>query len=204
MNIVYFIILLPGRFLCLIIKIKRRVLMSIYRPLFYEHGQNFWFDPEGTYSFGNILVGDDVNLGIRPRLSAKCSKIVIGNKVMFGPEVTIMGGNHRTDLVGRFMSDVSDSDKRPEDDRGVVIEDDVWIGTQAVILHGVIIGRGSIVGAGAVVTKSVLPYSIVGGVPARLIKWRWTIEQILVHEKQLYAVKRRFSREDLIKWHVGE
>jgi maltose O-acetyltransferase len=52
------------------------------------------------------------------------------------------------------------------------IEDDVWIGRNAVILPGVTIGRGSIVGAGAIVNKDVIPYSIVGGVPARLIKMR--------------------------------
>ncbi|QQR64412.1 transferase [Candidatus Roizmanbacteria bacterium] len=55
----------------------------------------------------------------------------------------------------------------------IVIEDDVWIGTKSVILPGVTIGRGSIVAAGAVVTKNVAPYSIVGWVPAKVIGWRF-------------------------------
>ena len=171
--------------------------MAIYRPLFAAHGINFWFDPKGEYSFSNIQVGNDVSLGIRPRLSATRSKIVIGNKVMFGPEVVIIGGNHRTDLAGIFMVEVSDEYKRPEDDRGVVIEDDVWVGTRVVILDGVIIRRGAIIGAGAVVTKSVPPYAIMGGTPARVLKWRWTIDQIIAHEENLYSADNQLTREEL-------
>lgn len=66
-----------------------------------------------------------------------------------------------------------------------MIEDDCWIGANVTILKGVTIGRGSVVAAGAVVTKSCEPYSIVGGVPAHLIKMRFTSEQIVEHEKLL-------------------
>jgi acetyltransferase-like isoleucine patch superfamily enzyme len=174
-------------------RFKRRFLMALYRPLFGSYGREFWFDPAGDYSFGNIFVGDNVFLGRRPFLSATRAKIVIGNKVMFGPEVSIQGGNHRTSLPGRFMADVKDDEKLPENDLGVVIEDDVWIGTRAILLHGVTVGRGAIVGAGAVVTKSVPPYAIVGGVPARVLKWRWSLEEILAHETRLYPVEQRLS-----------
>src|SRR5208283_305128 len=120
-----------------------------------------------------IYVGNDVSLGLKPRLVAPRSQIRIGDKVFFGPEVTIRGGDHTASYLGRFMADIHDADKSPEDDKEVVIEDDVWVGTRAIILKGVTIGRGAIVAAGAVVTKSVLPYAIVGGVPARLIRFRW-------------------------------
>jgi len=80
--------------------------MLAYRPLFARYGKCFRFDVNGLYSFGNIHVGDDVNLGYRPILLASNSRIEIGNKVMFGPEVAILGGNHATDLVGRFMYDI--------------------------------------------------------------------------------------------------
>ena len=176
---------------------RRLLLMAIYRPLFGSHGRNFRFDPDGNYSYGTIHVGNDVNLGLRPFLNASRSTIHIGSKVIFGPEVTIRGGNHRIDLVGRFMFDVTDAEKLPENDVGVVIEDDVWIGTRAIILHGVTIGRGAIVGAGAVVTKSVPPYAIVGGVPARVIKFRWDIETIIEHENILYPIEQRLMRSDI-------
>ncbi|MEI2724753.1 MAG: hypothetical protein V9H26_14790 [Verrucomicrobiota bacterium] len=99
------------------------------------------------YSLGAIHVGHDVHPGMRPTLNATRATIHIGNKVMFGPAVTIRGGNHRTDLVGRLMFDVTETEKRPEDDLGVVIDADVWVGTRAIITHGVVIGRGAIVGA---------------------------------------------------------
>lgn len=180
-------------------KVRSRLLEYVYRDLFGSHGHNFRFDPDGIYSFKSIHVGNHVSLGGRPILLATRSSIHIGSNVMFGPEVTIRGGNHATDIVGRFMIDVRDAEKRAEDDRGVTIEDDVWIGTRAIVLHGVTIGRGAVVAAGAVVTRSVPPYAIVGGVPARVLRYRWDTETILEHEKFLYPLEQRLSREDLLR-----
>ena len=67
----------------------------------------------------------------------------------------------------------------------LVIEDDVWCGANVTILKGVTIGRGSVVAAGAIVTKSFPPYSIIGGVPAKLIKMRFSPEEIERHEALL-------------------
>lgn len=64
-------------------------------------------------------------------------------------------------------------------------------------LSGVTIGRGTTVVAGAVVAKSMPPYCICGGVPAKFIKFYWTIDQILEHESKLYPEKERFTREQL-------
>lgn len=122
---------------------------------------------------------------------------------MFGPEVAILGGNHRTDLVGRFMKSVLEKEKKIEDDLEVIIQDDVWVGTRAIILKGVTIGRGSIIAAGAVVTKSVPPYAIAAGVPARIICFRWDIYTILDHEKRLYSPEERFSIDELKHWQKG-
>jgi acetyltransferase-like isoleucine patch superfamily enzyme len=99
--------------------------------------------------------------------------------------------------VGRFMNEVRDDEKRPEDDLGVHIADDVWIGTRAVILHDVRIGRGAIVAAGAVVTKSVPPYAIVAGNPARVVRFRWDVETILEHEEKLYPAENRLPKAEL-------
>lgn len=188
---------LCGRAVVAVRAIKRRSMMSLYRPLFASCGKDFWFDPAGDYSFRNIQVGNHVFLGLRPTLSATRSKITIGDKVMFGPGVCIMGGNHDTSFLGEFMIDVTDAMKGTEHDRGVIIEDDVWVGARAVILHGCTIGRGCIVAAGSVVTRSAPPYSVVGGVPARVLKWRWTVDQIIDHEAHLYASERRLSVERL-------
>ncbi len=92
---------------------------------------------------------------------------------MFGPHVAVVTGDHRIDIPDRPMISIKDSEKLPENDQDVVIENDVWIGANATILKGVTIGTGSVICAGAVVTKDVPPYSIVGGVPAKLIKKRF-------------------------------
>ncbi len=165
---------------------KKIFLRTIYKHRFGSTGKQFVFDPYGSYTYANIHVGDNVSLGERPVLIATKSKIVIGNNVMFGPEVTIRGGNHRTDIVGRVMISIKDVEKRPQDDPGVTIHDDIWIGTRAIILSGVTVGRGAIIAAGSVVTKDVIPYSIIGGNPAKIIKMRWTPEQIAQHEKLLF------------------
>jgi maltose O-acetyltransferase len=170
------------------------LLVLLYRNRFAKRGRNLKFDPHGTYTYETIYCGDHVSLGERPRLMATRSNIIIGNHVLFGCEVTIRGGNHRTDVVGRFMDTIIESEKRPEDDRDVVIGDDVWVGDRAIILHGVTIGRGAVVGAGAVVTKDVPSYAIVGGVPARVIRYRWDPETIKRHEELLYSTSLRPER----------
>lgn len=152
---------------------------------FAARGDSFTFDPDGIYSYENIRVGDHVNLGTAPTILATRASVVIGNHVLFGPGVTIRGGNHRFDVVGRYIDEVTDDMKRPEDDRGVVIEDDVWVGGNATILHGVTVGRGSVIGASAVVTRDVPPYSIVAGNPARVVRERWQPDNIAAHEALL-------------------
>ncbi|MFA4943136.1 MAG: DapH/DapD/GlmU-related protein [Lentisphaeria bacterium] len=162
-------------------------LVLLHRCRFARCGVGFSFDPRGNYSFQNIYCGDYVSLGERPRLIATRSKIIIGNHVIFASDVVIRGGDHRTDVVGRFMDSITDAEKRPEDDQDVIIGDDVWVGDRAIILHGVTIGRGAVVAAGAVVTKDVSPYAIVGGVPAKLIRYRFDEENFRRHETILYG-----------------
>lgn len=106
---------------------------------------------------------------------------------MIGHNITNLGGNHRFDIVGKFMIDIKENDKLPENDQDVIIEDDVWVGCNVTLLKGVTIGRGSVIAAGAVVTKSCLPYSIIGGNPAKLIKMRFTEESIVEHERLLFG-----------------
>jgi acetyltransferase-like isoleucine patch superfamily enzyme len=178
-------------------KIWRRIKMYVLRPAFKSHGKGFLFDPDDLFTYETIEVGDYVSIGSGAKFIASESGIVIRNKVLFGPNVSIRGGNHNTSVIGRFIYDVQE--KRPGDDEVVVIEDDVWVGTNVVILKGVRVGRGSIVAAGAVVNKSVPPYSIVAGVPARVIKKRFDVETVIAHEELLYPSEKRLTREELLE-----
>lgn len=90
--------------------------------------------------------------------------------------------------------------KTGNEDLGVVIDDDVWVGARATILRGVTVGRGAIVGAGSLVNKSVPPYAIVGGNPARVLRFRWDVETILQHESDLHPPAARLQRGQLENW----
>lgn len=180
------------------VRLRRRIFENIYKPLFGSYGKNFRFDPEGYYSYSNIYVGDDVSLGWKPVIMAALSEIRIGNKVMLGPNVSIIGGGHNITKSGLFMSDIHE--KSANEDLGVTIDDDVWIGSGAIILRGVHVGRGSVIAAGSVVTKSVPPYAVVAGNTAKIVRFRWDVETILLHEKKLYSSGKRLKKEDIELW----
>lgn len=133
----------------------------------------------------NLSVGDGSLIPKGSTFYCTRAELIIGKKVIFGPKPTIITGDHRIDLVGKHIIDIADEEKLPNQDAPVIIEDGCWLGANITILKGVTLGRGSVVAAGAVVTKSFPPYSIVGGVPAKLIKMRFTPEQIIEHERLL-------------------
>lgn len=143
----------------------------------------------------NLSVGDGTSIPKGSTIYCTDAPCTIGRKVIFGPNPTIITGDHRTDLIGKYIIDVTVGDKTVNGynpyDKPVVIEDDVWIGANVTILKGVTIGRGSVVAAGAVVTRSCPPYSIIGGVPAKLIRMRFTPEEIKEHENILYSKGKR-------------
>lgn len=115
--------------------------------------------------FGNhVSLGDNSGIGIRAQIE---EHVVIGNNVMMGPDCMIFTQNHEFQDKEKPMCEQGFSQVRP-----VLIGNDVWIGARVIILPGVHVGEGSIIGAGAVVTKNVEPYSVVGGNPAKLLKKR--------------------------------
>ena len=149
-----------------------------------QHGKNCKVRGKGNFE-GNITLGDDVIIGTNSCFLSTGAKLKIGNKVLFGPHVYIISGDHQANQVGKYIMDVQK--KTEVCDQDIVIEDDVWIGAGTIILKGVTIGRGSVIGAGSVVTKSTKPYSINAGNPCRYIKDRFTKEQIEEHERSLYG-----------------
>ena len=188
---------LPAKILIICKRACKAFLMVVLRRAFRGCGKNVRFDPYGVYSYKNIIIGDNVYIGTGATFIAAETGIFIGNKVLFGPNVTIVGGDHNVYEIGRFMFDVKN--KRPEDDQMVVIEDDVWVGAGATILKGVHLGRGCIVAANAVVTKNTPPYVIVGGIPAKVMRYRFDVETILQHESKIYPPNKRLSIQSLLK-----
>jgi acetyltransferase-like isoleucine patch superfamily enzyme len=112
-----------------------------------------------------LRLGDNANIG--PYSFIGCSGYIdIGARVLMGPRVNLLAENHNFDLTHVPIK------RQGVTRQFVVIEDDCWLGAGCTVLAGVTVGHDSVVVAGAVVTKDVLPYSVVGGAPARLLRTR--------------------------------
>lgn len=132
-------------------------------------------------------------------------KVFIKKYTVIAANVTIVTNNHyKTVSIPQFLLDSSHINDKSSD---MVIEEDVWVGTGATLLCGTHLGRGCVVGAGAVVSKPVPPYAVVVGAPARIVKYVFTIDEILKHEAAIYPQSERMSREELedifSKYYVG-
>lgn len=129
------------------------------------------FDKNSKFEYG-IYISDARNLriGKHVRINENVflqGRINIGDYVMIAPNVAIYTKTHNYNDINTPMVLSGETDTQE-----VIIEDDVWIGINSVILPGVTIGKGTIIGANSLVNKDVEPYSIMGGIPARLIKKR--------------------------------
>ncbi len=137
-------------------------------------GSNVYVDGQFTIvGRENISLGDSVYIGPNATLLSTKAALTIKGHFMAGPNLTIVTGDHRIDIKDRYMDSITSAEKLPENDIEVVIEEDVWCGANVTILKGVHIHKGSVIGAGAVVTKDIGEYEIWAGVPARKIKNRF-------------------------------
>jgi maltose O-acetyltransferase len=132
------------------------MLKSCGKGVNIEHGAFFGSGRE-------IEIGDYSGIGLNCRISGP---LKIGRDVMMAPGVMIFTQNHGADDISIPMR------LQTAPKRGVVIGDNVWIGANALIMPGVTVGSGAIIAGGAVVTKDVPDFAIVGGNPARVIKYR--------------------------------
>ena len=110
---------------------------------------------------GDVLIGDHTRIGLRNTI---IGPVTIGSHVNLAQGITVTALNHN------FSDPTLRIDEQGVSTWPVVIDDDVWIGANAVVLPGVTIGRHSVVAAGAVVTKDVPPFSVVAGVPAKVVR----------------------------------
>lgn len=146
--------------------------------------------PSNVHLEENVIVRG--NVSIQNHIN---EHLYIKRYTVISRDVTIVTNNHKSTvgipqcLLG--ASHINDTS------RDITIEEDVWVGTKAIVLAGGNLGRGCIVGACSVVTKPVPPYALVIGSPAKIVGVKFTIDQIIEHEKALYPENERFSREYL-------
>jgi chloramphenicol O-acetyltransferase type B len=143
----------------------------------HSYYSNCW-DNGFERSVVRYLLGDDVSRDWEPL--GRLDKLFIGNFVCIGAEsVILMGGNstHRMDWISLypFMESIKDAYISRGD---TTLGDGCWLGMRSMIMPGVTIGEGAVVAAGAVVTKDVPPYAVVGGNPATIIKYRFSEDDI--------------------------
>lgn len=146
-------------------RIVRRLRSAVARRCLDKAGRNVNIEHMADFGTGRgIELGDNSGLGLKCRVRGP---LKIGNDVMMEPEVVILTGGHKYDRLDIAMRIQGDKQTIQ-----TVIGDDVWIGTRAIIMPGVKIGNGVVIGAGAVVTKDTPDYAVVGGVPAKILKFR--------------------------------
>ena len=146
--------------------VGKRLRAALCRRIFQRCGEGAGVQTGAYFGLGDhVSLGAHSVIGVDARLYGP-GRIEIGDRVLMGPDVAIVTGNHRFGEVGEPIAGQG-ADVAP-----VAIEDDVWIGLRVIILPGVTIGKGSVIAAGAVVADDIPPFSIAGGVPARVIRLR--------------------------------
>ncbi len=153
---------MPHYFMGYTFKIPKYIRIISSKLLFQKCGKNVDIGRKVKLNT-HISIGDNSGIGDNSFFSGTTS---IGNDVMIAPECMFIASNHnfsRTDIP---------INKQGSNSKGIKIDDDVWIGARSIILDGVHIKKGTIIAAGAVVTKDTEEYSVVGGNPAKIIKKR--------------------------------
>jgi acetyltransferase-like isoleucine patch superfamily enzyme len=130
--------------------------------------KNVWISPNVRIT-GYLVLGEGSSIAHNCTLSGENVGIFIGKNVMIAPGVVLVAFDHGYDRLDVPMS------LQPYVEAPIYIEDDVWISANCTITKGVRIGKGSIIAANSVVTTDIPPYSIAGGVPAKILKNRITI-----------------------------
>ncbi len=148
-------------------------------------------NPENIFLYGDNGLKNAIIL-------SKNAKFIMKPHSGSAEGLRVTTGNHAM-ILGRFYRSIKENEKPKGLDKDVIVESDVWIGRNVNILSGVTIGRGCTIGTGAVVTKDMPPYTVCVGVPAKPVKFKWTKQQILQHEKQLYPEEERFTLDELTK-----
>ena len=167
----------------LVYKFKVRAFKKEWRR---RNNHNFTIIGEYNFPINNVAVGNLTygTLNVHSLWERENEKLIIQNRVSIAPGVQfLLGGDHQMKTLTTYPIQSMLEQKSPKDAlcKGpIIIEDDVWIGTNAIILSNVKVGKGAVVAAGSVVTKDVPPFAIIGGNPGRIIKYRFSEEVIQI------------------------
>lgn len=159
----------------------------------YKADNSLIFMPIHISNPKNVFMYEKTRIQGYAKIITYTGKFIMKKYSGAAPGLTVVTGNH-IPTVGIPHFDLTTL-RINESEKDIIIEEDVWIGTNVTLLSGVTIGRGSIIGACSVITKNVPPYAIVVGNPQRIIASKFTLEQILEHEKSLYSEEERLHKD---------
>lgn len=154
-------------------------------------------EPALLSDYSQVLMYDNTEIGDGFCLVSRGGKLIMKHKACAATGLTVITGNHARE-IGMYFNDYA-CHAENDIEKDVIVEEDVWLGTNAVLLSGVKVGRGATVGAGAVVRSNVPPYSIVTGNPAKVVGFSFKPEEIIEHEKALYSEEERLPLDKLEK-----
>jgi acetyltransferase-like isoleucine patch superfamily enzyme len=151
--------------------------------------------PSKIYLYENTNIFEHAKFIISP-IGAE-GKFVMKRNSGSAEGLTIITGNHHR-KIGVFVKELMRT-KEADENKDIIVEEDVWIGANVTLLAGVKIGRGATIAAGAIVTKSIPPYAIAMGNPAKVIGFNYTPEEVIEHEKKIYSEEERIPLSKLEK-----
>lgn len=143
-------------------KISKKV-RAFFGGILKSHGKNINIEHGAEFN-GQCTCGTNSSIGVNCKLYGP---VEIGDDVMMGPECIFYTSNHKHDRTDIHM--IEQGMTKP---RKIIVEDDIWFGSRVIVLPSVTIGKGSVIGTGTVVTKSIPPYSVVVGNPGKIVKNR--------------------------------
>lgn len=184
------------------LSIIRQVLSDAWRAIFL----NFLSSRRDRYEYihptAKVLMPSIINkknvslyeytvISEHSNIMANKGKFIMKKYSKAGAGFTVICQNHNLFEVGSYPGD--ENWKKGEIPSDVIVEDGVWIGAHVTLCPGTHIGRGCIVAAGAVCTDDYPPYTVIGGVPAKVIKYRFTLDEQIEHERLIIPEDERFS-----------
>jgi acetyltransferase-like isoleucine patch superfamily enzyme len=143
----------------------------------------------------NMYLYDNTSIMKNWTLLSDTGKFIMKDHCIASTNLVVITGNHNR-VVEHTLQD-SIANRLADEEKDVVLEEEVWLGTNVTLLPGITIGRGTTVAAGSVVNRDLPPYTLCAGIPAKVKKVYWTAEQIMEHERAVYPPDKRKGEDEI-------
>ncbi len=153
------------------------------------HKPNVCSNPSNMYLYDNTSIMKNWTL------LSDTGKFIMKDHCIASTNLVVITGNHNR-VVEHTLQD-SIANRLADEEKDVVLEEEVWLGTNVTLLPGITIGRGTTVAAGSVVNRDLPPYTLCAGIPAKVKKVYWTEEQIIKHEECVYEPEKRIPLSEI-------